>query len=614
MSKPGSVKGKLLRVNLTDQTWIEEDIAEEIISRYLGGRAMGALYLYREVPPASDPLAPENKLIFFTGPLGGTMAPTSARFNLSTLSPLTGIYLYSICSGSFSDQLKAAGYDGLIVEGAASSPLVLYIVQGEVEFVPAGNLWGKDTFATQRLLKQKFGTGKPIEVACIGPGGENLSRMACIISGTRAAGRGGPGAVMGSKKLKAIVIGGCEETAPARPEAFYQTVKEIYQKVRETPFLKDGMGRYGSAVSLDITRQFGIIPCNNWRNSDFPGLGGLAPQVMRKKVVKDIACPTCPIGCSKVTRVREGPFNGEITEGPEYETLYALGSCCNVGDIDAVIAFDNLCDRLGLDTISCGVTIAFAMECAEKGLLPDPYNKLQLKFGDVGQMRQIIESIAYRENIGEILSDGCLAASKMIGKDSEYFAMHAKGMELGGYDPRGVKGQALVLACGPRGGCHHAGGYVIALEIKGPDRFAYRGKAGMVKTARDFRAFLDSAIYCAFIGVAVDLELGARLVSAATGLEFDAGQAIKLGERCSCLERIYNNRAGVGRAEDTLPPRLLYEELPSGFPGMPRLADELEIMKDEFYRECGWDSNGKLDSSKVKELGLDELTGFSESQ
>jgi aldehyde:ferredoxin oxidoreductase len=605
LTKLGSYQGRILRVDLTKSTWAAEDLSDEIISRYLGGRALGAYYLHKEVPPKTSPLSPENKLIFFSGPLSGTMAPTTARFNLSTLSPLTNIYLYSVCSGHFGDKLKAAGYDGLIVEGCASKPVVLSIMQNNIQILPADDLWGKDTFITHELLRKRD-HGEQVEAACIGPAGENLSKMACVISGTRAAGRGGPGAVMGSKKLKAIVVGGRGEVRLARPEEFYRTVKEMYGKVKGNPFLIDGMRRYGSAVSLGITKQVGIIPCNNWRESDFPGLDSLIPEAVRKTVIKDVACPTCPIGCSKVTRAQadHGTFSGAVTEGPEYETLYSLGSVCNISSLDAVIAADHLCDRLGLDTISCGATISFAMECAEKGILPDSYKDFDLKFGDAETMYKLITLMAYRDGIGNLLADGCLDAAKVIGQGSEHFAMHAKGMELGGYDPRGVKGQALVLACGPRGGCHHAGGYVIALELRGPDRFAFTGKAQMVKTARDLRAFLDSAIYCAFIGVAVDLELGARLVSEATGLDYTVGDAFQLGDRCSCLERVYNNAAGIGRAEDALPPRILYEALPSGPSAGHKLGDELEIMKDEFYQVCGWDHEGRPTSEKLKELGL----------
>jgi aldehyde:ferredoxin oxidoreductase len=325
---------------------------------------------------------------------------------------------------------------------------------------------------------------------------------------------------------------------------------------------------------------------------------------MRKKVIKDLACPTCPIGCSKVTEADANLYPDTRTEGPEYETLYSLGSICNVGSMDAVIAGDLLCDKLGLDTISSGVTAAFAMECAEKGLLPVKYQNADLKFGNSNAMLDSIFQMAYRTGIGEIMADGSRIAADIVGQNSSYFAMHAKGMELGGYDPRGVKAQALVLACGPRGGCHHAGGYVIAMEIKGPDRFAYLGKSEMVKQARDFRAFLDSAIYCAFLGVAVDIDLAARLVSDAAGFDFTSDDAWRLGDRCSCLERHYNNRAGIGRNEDTLPPRILHELLPEDPSKGHSLAGELEQMKDEFYQKCGWNEQGQPTNEKMKSLGI----------
>jgi aldehyde:ferredoxin oxidoreductase len=599
---------KLLRIDLTSGSSREEQIDAALLRAFIGGRGLGAALLYREVGEKADPLGSENKLIFTSGPLVGTTAPCSGRFCVSTKSPQTGFYLYSLCSGRFGEAMRKSGYGALIIEGKASSPVYLLIEDGEVTIRDAGMLWGLNTDKTEQRLKEEL-AGK-VSVACIGPAGENLLKLACILSEGRAAGRGGPGAVMGSKNLKAVAVAGKNRIPVHDEDKFKKVVRDARTRIKDNPFLMDSLGRYGTATSVNLTSAYGIFPVRNWQKGALETVDALRPQTMREKfVLRDKACPACPIACSKITSVESGPFAGAKTDGPEYETIYAFGSGCENSSMESIIHADMLCDQLGMDSIACGVTIAFAMECFEKGIitLKDTDN-LALRFGNAELIPVILQRMARREGFGEVLADGVRAAADQIGKGSEQFAMHAKGMELGGYDPRGVKSQALVLACGPRGGCHHAGGYVIHAELVSGnfDRMAVSGKGPLVKQARDLRAVMDSAIYCAFLASAYKLDMAAHMIRSATGWDVDEGELMRAGERISNIERMYNVREGLRREHDTLPERLLKEPLPDGPSAGGVLGKDFDLMVDELYEVCGWDTKtGVPLPDTIKRLGLD---------
>ena len=602
----GGYSGKILRVDLGRKTWVEEHLQPDLVRLFLGGRGLGARLLYDEVTPGSDPLGPDNKLIFTTGPLDGTISPSSGRFNLAALSPLTGLYCYSLCSGSWGAELKTAGYDALIVEGVADEPTTLLICDDRIIFRRAYHLWGQDTLETQRILQRELQTYGEIEIACIGPAGENLSHMAIVLSGLRAAGRGGLGAVMGAKKLKAIAVAGRGTVQVHDLPALQARVRESWHKIDGTPFVKQGLGRYGSAITVGLVSEYGVMPTRNWQTGVFAGVDALKPQTYRPQVVvKDVACPACTVACSKVTRSR----NGVWAEGPEYETLYSFGSDCGVSDIHAIVEADILCDRLGLDTISAGATIAYAMECAERGLLsPELMEGLDLRFGNGEILAPLVRMMGRREGFGDLLCDGVEQLGKRLAIQDDSFAMHAKGMELGGYDPRGIRAQSVVLAAGPRGGCHHAGGYVIALELASGqyDRLAEEGKEQMIRQARDFRMVIDSAMSCAFIGSAVGLPELSNLLTAVTGMEWTVESLQELGERCSNVERAINVRQGLRRTHDVLPKRLLNEPMPEG-PTEGEVV-HLEPMLDAFYAACGWDvRTGIPTPDKLSSLGLDQI-------
>ncbi|MGD2148381.1 MAG: aldehyde ferredoxin oxidoreductase family protein, partial [Anaerolineae bacterium] len=602
----GGYSGRIMRVNLSSRTWHAEPLAPELARLFLGGRGLGARLLYDEVGPGADPLGPENKLILTTGPLVGTTAPSSGRFNLTTLSPLTGIYLYSICSGSLGAELKSAGYDALIVEGVADEPTYLLIEDDRVAFRSARHLWGQDTVETQRLMRRELKARGEPEIACIGPAGEKLSRMAIVLSNLRAAGRGGPGAVMGSKRLKAIAVLGRGGVRVHNLRGFRERVRDAWSTIDETPFVKQAIGQYGSAVTVGIVREYGVMPTRNWQTGVFEEGEALSPRTFRPEVVvKDVACPACTVACSKITCNNKGVW----AEGPEYETLYAFGSDCGIGDINAIIEADILCDRLGLDTISAGATIAYAMECADRGLIDqDVTEGLDLRFGNPGVLPRVVRMMSQRTGVGDLLADGVERFRERTGIDDDSFAMHAKGMELGGYDPRGIRGQSVVLAAGPRGGCHHGGGYVVALELTSGkyDRLAEHGKGEMVKRARDLRMVMDSAMYCAFQSAALGLPVVKDLLTTATGMNWTVEELATVGQRCCDVERAFNVRQGLRRPDDTLPRRLLEEPMPEG-PTAGETVD-LEPMLDEFYAACGWDVPSGIPAPEaLRGLGLEPI-------
>jgi aldehyde:ferredoxin oxidoreductase len=602
------MSGRVLEVDLTSKQFSFGEIPEKDLNQFLGGRGLGAVLLYKKLPAKVDPFDGQNPLIFSTGPLTGTTAPCSSRFCLHTKSPLTGLYLFSISGGHFGPGLKATGFDVLTVRGKAAKPTYLVVTEEGVHFKDASHLWGMTTDDTQGMIKDA--EGRDVETTCIGPAGENLVPYACIINERRALGRGGAGAVMGSKNLKAIAVQGRRKTSISDEERFKEGVKRAYDGIRQNPSTSEVFTKLGSASMVNTASQFGFMPARNWQGIPSEEIEKIAPEFMREEfVIRDVPCaPPCPVKCSKFTLARRGNYAGTLTEGPEYETLYSFGSSCSVYDIPTIMAADRFCDRYGLDTISAGVSIAFSMECYEKGIINKGMTDgMELTFGRGEVILPLLHKIAYREGFGEVLSQGTRKMAGRFGKGSEVFAMHAKGMELGGYDPRGVKGMALVFACGARGGCHHAGGYTVYAEVFSGkfDRFAEKGKAKLVKDTRNRRsAACDSGLLCSFGAVGMNDEVIAEMISSATGMEFSVNDIYSVGDRIACLERTFNVREGLTPRGDTLPGRLLDESLSEG-PSRNQRVD-LQSMLDEFYKECGWDKEtGAPTQKKVKELGIE---------
>jgi aldehyde:ferredoxin oxidoreductase len=611
--------GKILRVDLTRQKFSEEDLKEEYAEMFIGGRGLAAKILFDELRAGVDPLGPDNKIIIARGPLTGTAMPFSSRLVISTKSPLTGIYLYTVAGGMFGAALTRSGFDVVVIEGVASKPQCLFIDDGRATLLDAGFIWGATTSDSCRHIKRSLGSD--VSVITIGPAGERLAKMASVITDDmRAFGRGGVGAVFGSKKLKAIAARGRHEIIYADKQAFLTNLRRIQEAVLKSP-AERRRTLTGTQESPSISSEVGILPTRNWRESVFEGASEISyPRLRERFVVKDLGCPGCMVRCTKLTLVREGPYTGAMSEGPEYETLYALGSCCGIDRPDAIIMADRLCDEYGLDTISTGVTVAWAMECFEKGMLsPEDTDGLQLRFGNHDAMIQAIRKIAFREGkLGSLLADGVREASRRVGKGSERFAMHVKGLELGGYDPRGSRGQGIVYACGPRGGCHHAIGVVARMELDAPTKI--EGKGELVHRAGRTRILFDSAPSCTFQSATVmTLELLLNAVTSATGMALTMNDFLEVADRVYAVERAFNVREGITRDADILPERILSEPLPSGpKKGQVVSREELEAMKSDFYRSLGWDektgipTRGRLEALKLGDVAnqLLETLGF----
>ncbi|MDN5320343.1 MAG: aldehyde:ferredoxin oxidoreductase [Thermococcaceae archaeon] len=598
--------GKILRVNLTTGEIKTEELKEEDAKNFIGGRGLATKILLEEIDPKIDPFSPENKLIFATGPLTGTTAPTGGRYMVVTKSPLTGFIASSNSGGFFGPELKFAGYDALIVEGKADHPVYISIKDEDVEIKDASHLWGKRVSETTDKLLEEFGD-KKARVACIGPAGEKLVRFASIMNDKhRAAGRSGVGAVMGSKNLKAVVVRGTKKVEVADKEKFMSVVKEKIKKIKENPITGGGLPNYGTAVLVNIINENGLYPTNNFQTGVFPYAYEQSGEALAAKyLVRNQACFACPIGCGRVTY---HPAVG-VTEGPEYESIWAFGADCGINDLASIVIANHLCDELGLDTISTGTTIAAAMELYEKGIIKQEElgDAPPLRFGNTETLHYYIEKIAKREGFGDKLAEGSYRLAESYGHPE--YSMSVKKQELPAYDPRGAEGHGINYATSNRGGCH-VRGYMISPEILGvPVKLdphdVSEEKAKWVKIFQDLTAVIDSAGLCLFTSFALGAEDYADLLNAATGFDFTADEWLKAGERVWNIERIFNLKAGlIPEKDDTLPKRFLEEPMPEG-PNKGHVVRLHELLP-KYYKARGWDEKGYPTEEKLKELGLDK--------
>jgi aldehyde:ferredoxin oxidoreductase len=612
----GGYTGKVLRINLTDQTSKEESLPLEIAKDFIGGAGFGIKYLFDEVMAGTDPLGPENKLIFASGPFSGTTIPCASRMAVTSKSPLTGAVGMALTGGYFPVELKYAGYDVLIISGKAEKPTYLWIKNGEVKFRSAKKVWGMKTTDCQQIIKNEL-NDQNVRIACIGPAGENLCKIACIINELRAVGRKGLGAVMGSKNLKAIAIRGNGEVSIADKEK-YKTARNAFAKaMKESPVLYPQFSKLGTPMIVDPICALGIFPGKNFSaTGEFAPVDKIGVEVQETRNVGSEHCYGCPVGCSQLKVAKTGPYEGILSEGPEFETMYSFGGATGVDNIDAIIAADRLADELGLDTISAGATIAFAMELYEKRILSkEETGGLELKFGNEEAMITLLRLMAYREGMGGLLADGTKAAAEKIGKGSEKYAMHVKGLELPGYDVRGAKAHGLNYATSYTGADHGRGyafqeifGIPIPYEV---DRFAAEGKGKLTKWNQDVRTVTcDAATMCAFLldmaVPAIATQNTANLMEAVTGLKYSPEEVQAVGERINNLARAFNVREGFRRSDDTLPERLMTEPLKAGASkGQFISKDELKLMLDEYYAERGWDINtGTPTRERLRQLGL----------
>jgi len=587
--------GKILKIDLSSGTILEEELDLEIAKLYLGGRGYGARVLYDRVGREIKPFDPENILVFATGPLTGTTAPTSGRYSVTTKSPLTGTILDANSGGRWGVLFKRCGYDAMIVTGKAPSPVYLNISDEGASIEDASDLWGKDVPTTTDILLGR--ATKRASVMCIGPAGENLVLFACIMNDkVRTLGRGGTGAVMGSKNLKAIVASGSKPIPIHDPERMKFLTYESNKQLKQHPITSKGLPEFGTSVLVNIINECGMFPSRNFQESQFEGAEKTSGEAIAERIlVKRAGCWGCIIQCARRTRTKN--MEGE---GPEYESNWALGSNCGIDDLEAITEASYLCNILGLDTISTGGTIACAMELNQRGIA-----NTGLNFGDASKLKEIIKKIAYREGIGDELAEGSLRFARRYG--AEEYAMQVKGLELPAYDPRGAQGQGLCYATTNRGGCHLRGGYMIGPEVLGApkmlDRFAYTGKAGHAVRLQNFGAAIDSLVVCRFSTFALSELHWARLLSAATGDHFEPEELLEIGDRIYNLERLYNIREGFTRKDDTLPRRLLEEPVKSG-PSKGQVV-RLKEMLEEFYQFRNWDQNGIPTKEKLQQLGLE---------
>ena len=587
--------GKILEVDLTTSTVSERPLDMEMARQYLGGRGLGARLLWDEVGPGIDSLSPQNVLIFTVGPLTGTGYQTSNRFSVSTLSPQTGTVLDANSGGFWGMQFKKTGYDGLIVRGRAEKPVYLEIKPDGVTFHDATALWGQRVMAVTKALGQN---DNKRNVLCIGPAGENLNRIAAIMNdGQRSLARGGPGAVMGSKNLKAIVVEGKDRPGIDDQERFKFLLYETRKLIRQSPLTSQALPEFGTVVMMNIVNSVGALPTRNHRETQFEGAEAISGETLTEKYLeKNASCWACPIACTRITRTEK--VEGE---GPEFETCWAFGAECGCDDMEAIIEANYLCNELGMDTISAGSTIACAMELSELGLLDS-----DLRFGRADLLAQTVVEMGERRGLGAELADGSLRLATKYGRPD--LSMSVKGMEMPAYDPRGMQGQGLLYATSNRGGCHMRGN-MLGLEVLGLpkliDRFQVQGKSSYVILHQNVAAAIDSLVVCKFTNMAASEEYFARVLAAVSGMDFSTGELIRVGERVYNLERLYNNRQGFTRADDTLPPRLLNEPSPDG--PSKGWVSHLEPMLEEYYRSRGWDQQGVPKPRKLEDLGLAEL-------
>lgn len=597
---------KTLSIDLTTSTITELPISQDSIRYYLGGRGLGVRYLYDHLPVNADPLGSENILSLWTSPLMGTGAISMVKICGVTKSPQTGTILMSLMGGYFGPELRFAGVDGLIFHGRAEKPMYLLVHDGVAELRSAQELWGLTTRETEQKITQDLDL-KRIQIASIGPAGENLVAFASIMHQGDAMGRGGIGAVMGSKNLKAIAASGKQRPPLAEPDRYKAAVKRIAQGYRDSEGLAL-FGATGTTQHVDGLNLKRMYPTRNFQDGRFEAYQRVNADALYKNYVqKRISCQGCSVRCRRESSNAGGPYKGTYTEGPEYEALWGFGGLCGNDSLDAVIKANDLCLEYGLDTISAAGAISFGMECFEKGLIStEDTGGVELRFGNHQAIIQILHQIGKNEGFGEILGKGTRRAAELIGGNAAEFAMQVKGLELAGYDPRNAKGMALGYATSPRGGCHERG-YLTAETVgfpPGVDRLAYEGKGALVKEAQDTVAVKDSLSFCVLSSAGTSLDDLAELLSAAVGIEVTAQDLLEAGERINNLERLFNIREGFTRADDTLPRRFLKEPILDN-EGNPQIVD-IERLLDMYYQARGWDPQGHPLPETLERLGLGE--------
>ena len=601
--------GKALVVDLSSRSHHWDAIPEQVLRSFIGGIGLGTYLLYRYCPAGADPLGPDNPLIFVSSPLVGSRLTTSSKFAVMTKSPLTGFIGDSLSSSFLATELKKTCGDALIVVGRAETPTLLFIEDGVPQFLDAADLMGLGTFDTEQAVKERLG-GPRVRVASIGPAGEHLVRYASIANdGGRQAGRCGPGAVMGSKNLKALALHGSQTVDVAMPVATHEYGIDLSK--RSLGAATEKYRELGTMANVSVFNRLGTLPTRNFRESSFEGAEQVSGEYLHQEhLAKNATCANCTIGCEKILVTSD---DGKKSQGRmEYESLFALGPLCGVDDPNTVIRAAGICDDLGMDTISAGVTIAWAMECFDKGLItPDDTSGIDLRFGNGQALLDTLELIGHRREFGGLLAEGTKLAAQQLGRGSGDWAMHVKGLEMPGYEPRSLKTMALGLAVTPRGACHNRSSAYEADFSGRVDRLAVDDSRGRIAAeSEDFTAVLDSLIWCKFLRKAFNdfYQESAQVYTMITGWEMSPDELKQAGERINNLKKLFNIREGWRRQDDTLPPRVLQEKLPTGVvAGVGLTQEELDYMIAGYYQARGWNEDGSVPDAKLTDLALLDL-------
>ena len=603
----GGYMGKILRIDLSTKTYQIEPLKENEVLKLLGGRGLAAKRYFDEIVPQIKPFDPENKVFFFTGPLTGVALPSTTKFLLSTKSPETGTYLCSNCGGNFGPQLKRAGFDGLIIEGQAAAWTYITIKNDAVVFGNARDWHGLTTDRTLAKLREAIGE-KRAGTLSIGPAAERLVRIAYVNVDNRAFGRGGPGAALGAKRLKGIAVHGTGKIPLADAQKVAQIRKAAIGELRRT---RVNHTKYGTAQYIEVINELGAMPTRNFQTTYFEGGNRVDAQMIRQRYyVKNYACYQCPVACGKVVKVTEGPFAGAGAR-PEFETIGMFGPNCGIDDFSAIVKANQLCDELGLDTISTGNAVALTMELYERGLITDrDTDGVPALFGSSEALIKMITLIAERRGIGNLLAEGMAHVAQKHPQWRPYI-LAVKGMPLAAYDPRAFYGNGLTYGTSSRGACHNVGGWTIRAELQSGDydRYALEGKGKLVKSIQDNRAYVDSLGICTVVRSSMgysEAPVG-NVLQAVTGYDFTP-HLMEIGKRIYTLERLILNLEGIRRKDDLLPERISNEVIPSGPAKGHILSPEMyDIMLNEYYDQRGWDKNGIPKQEVVEKLGLSDL-------
>ncbi|MGC8896393.1 MAG: aldehyde ferredoxin oxidoreductase family protein [Candidatus Bathyarchaeia archaeon] len=604
--------GRVLHIDLTTGKTHVEPLNEDYAKKYIGGIGLGMRLWLDHSKAGVEPFSPENPLILTTGPISGTVWPTGGNGHaFVSKSPQSYGVGEAKSHGSFGTELKRAGYDAVIFKGKSEKPVYVWIDDDSVQLLDASHLMGKSPAETEDTIKEELGDYY-IRVAAIGPAGEKLVRIACIINEkTRAAGRTGMGAVMGSKNLKAIAVRGTHDVAVAKPDEFMEFVKEFHERMKGPATQK--YRTLGTPENVLVHNALHCMPTRNYNNAHFEAAERVSGETLNERfVAKIIGCSSCAMRCEHIAVVPEGPYKGAMAR-VEYEPLWALAPYCGIDRLDAVIKGIELCNHYGIDAIGAGVIVGFAMDCYENGILTlEDLDGIDARFGNHEALVKLIEKMGKREGIGDILSEGVKIAAEKIGKGAEKLAQHIKGVEVTGYDLRSLKTAALGFAVSFRGADHNRHG-AYAFDVKGKVNrlVAEKGRGRMVKDIEDIYTIIDSLIICKFsrgtyYKEAEDL---AKLYSLVTGFETTPEEIRRSGERINNVARLFNVREGLGRKDDTLPYKVMHQPIQDEGPskGAYVSQEELDLLLDDYYMARGWNREGVPTIEKLKELGMDDL-------